>query len=36
MLSESIRLQLADGGAEGDAFRLAVACYPKGDPDDRA
>ena len=20
------------GGAEGDAFRLAVACYPKGDP----
>ena len=24
------------GGAEGDAFRLAVACYPKGDPDDRA
>jgi hypothetical protein len=23
------------GGAEGDAFRLAVACYPKGDPDDR-
>ena len=24
------------GGAEGDAFRLAVACYPKGDPDVRA
>src|SRR5690242_17516322 len=24
------------GGAEGDAFRLAVACYPKGDHDDRA
>ena len=24
------------GGAEGDAFRLAVACYPKGYPDDRA
>src|SRR6266566_1385431 len=24
------------GGAEGDAFRLAVACYPTGDPDDRA
>ena len=24
------------GGAEGDAFRLAVACYPKGDFDDRA
>jgi DNA-binding transcriptional ArsR family regulator len=24
------------GGPEGDAFRLAVACYPKGDPDDRA
>jgi len=24
------------GGSEGDAFRLAVACYPKGDPDDRA
>ena len=24
------------GGADGDAFRLAVACYPKGDPDDRA
>ena len=24
------------GGAEGDAFSLAVACYPKGDPDDRA
>jgi len=23
------------GGAEGDAFRLAVACYPKGDPDAR-
>ena len=23
------------GGAEGDAFRLAVACYPRGDPDDR-
>src|SRR4029077_14464255 len=23
------------GGAEGDAFRLAVACYPKGDPDYR-
>ncbi len=23
------------GGAEGDAFRLAVACYPKGDHDDR-
>src|SRR5579862_6185568 len=23
------------GGAEGDAFRLALACYPKGDPDDR-
>jgi len=20
------------GGAEGDAFRLAVACYPKGEP----
>ena len=20
------------GGSEGDAFRLAVACYPKGDP----
>ena len=24
------------GGAEGDRFRLAVACYPQGDPDDRA
>ena len=24
------------GGAEGDAFRLAVACYPNGDPRDRA
>ena len=24
------------GGAEGDAFRLAVVCYPKGDPDERA
>ena len=24
------------GGSEGDAFRLAVACYPKGDRDDRA
>jgi DNA-binding transcriptional ArsR family regulator len=24
------------GGAEGDAFRLAVACYPKGDSDERA
>src|ERR1700730_5994462 len=24
------------GGAEGDAFRLAVACYPQGVPDDRA
>src|SRR6201987_3333877 len=24
------------GGAEGDAFRLAAACYPKGDADDRA
>ncbi|WP_433205826.1 helix-turn-helix domain-containing protein [Dactylosporangium sp. CS-047395] len=24
------------GGAEGDAFRLAVACYPKGDSDARA
>jgi len=24
------------GGAEGDAFRLAVACYPKGNPDERA
>ena len=23
------------GGAEGDAFRMAVVCYPKGDPDDR-
>jgi DNA-binding transcriptional ArsR family regulator len=23
------------GGSEGDAFRLAVACYPKGPPDDR-
>ena len=23
------------GGSEGDAFRLAVACYPKGNPDDR-
>lgn len=23
------------GGADGDAFRLAVACYPKGAPDDR-
>ncbi|GAA0247865.1 helix-turn-helix domain-containing protein [Cryptosporangium japonicum] len=23
------------GGAQGDAFRLAVACYPTGDPDDR-
>jgi DNA-binding transcriptional ArsR family regulator len=23
------------GGAEGDAFKLAVACYPKGAPDDR-
>ncbi|WBB77269.1 helix-turn-helix domain-containing protein [Micromonospora sp. WMMD882] len=22
------------GGAEGDAFKLAVACYPKGDNDD--
>lgn len=22
------------GGAEGDAFRLAVACYPRGDDDD--
>lgn len=22
------------GGAEGDAFKLAVACYPKGDTDD--
>ena len=22
------------GGAEGDAFKLAVACYPKGTPDD--
>ncbi|HVK20929.1 MAG TPA: helix-turn-helix domain-containing protein [Actinokineospora sp.] len=22
------------GGAEGDAFALAVACYPKGQPDD--
>ena len=22
------------GGAEGDAFKLAVACYPKGDRDD--
>ncbi len=21
------------GGAEGDAFKLAVACYPKGDQD---
>jgi hypothetical protein len=20
------------GGAEGDAFKLAVACYPKGEP----
>ena len=24
------------GGAEGDEFRLAVVCYPKGDPDERA
>lgn len=24
------------GGSEGDAFRLAAACYPKGDPHDRA
>jgi DNA-binding transcriptional ArsR family regulator len=24
------------GGSDGDAFRLAVACYPKGHPDDRA
>ncbi|MEV4140051.1 helix-turn-helix domain-containing protein [Dactylosporangium sp. NPDC049742] len=24
------------GGAEGDGFRLAVACYPKEDPADRA
>src|ERR1044071_1088404 len=24
------------GGADGDAFRLAVACYPNGNPDDRA
>jgi DNA-binding transcriptional ArsR family regulator len=24
------------GGSQGDAFRLAVACYPKGDSDDRA
>ncbi|GAA3220477.1 helix-turn-helix domain-containing protein [Actinocorallia longicatena] len=24
------------GGAEGDAFRMAVVCYPKGDPDDRS
>jgi len=29
------------GGAEGDAFRVALACYPnphtdEGDPDDRA
>jgi DNA-binding transcriptional ArsR family regulator len=24
------------GGAEGDAFKLAVACYPKEHPDDRA
>jgi DNA-binding transcriptional ArsR family regulator len=23
------------GGSDGDAFRLAVACYPKGDSDDR-
>ena len=23
------------GGAEGDAFKLAVACYPKGSSDDR-
>ena len=23
------------GGSDGDAFRLAVACYPKGSPDDR-
>jgi len=22
------------GGAEGDAFKLAVACYPKGEPDE--
>lgn len=22
------------GGAEGDAFRLAVACYPKGNEDE--
>ena len=22
------------GGAQGDAFRLAVACYPKGNPDE--
>jgi hypothetical protein len=22
------------GGAEGPAFRLAVACYPKEEPDD--
>jgi DNA-binding transcriptional ArsR family regulator len=37
---EELRHSLQDlftryGGAEGDAFRLAVACYPKGDPDDR-
>jgi DNA-binding transcriptional ArsR family regulator len=24
------------GGSEGDAFRMAVACYPKGDSDERA
>lgn len=24
------------GGAEGEAFRLAVACYPKGNPDEGA
>ena len=24
------------GGSEGDAFRLAVACYPKGNPNDRS
>ncbi|AIJ24014.1 hypothetical protein [Amycolatopsis methanolica] len=23
------------GGADGDAFRLAVACYPRGEPDER-
>jgi hypothetical protein len=22
------------GGAEGDAFKLAVACYPKGESDE--